>query len=440
MRTRPFKPGFKSIKFFFVTLFILTLVLTLMQQTPLLAVNLRNHPIAAKILEHAKKTGVNASLFGGTARDILMNEAINEDDEYDILLPPDFIENELTLEQRDFIKSTEKITGGKNRCHFIYPQGRESFKKLYSIGGLSINKIVISSNLKIIDRNNGISDIRKKLLRHIPGADIYWPSFLPVFDVLRGIRFLSQYKGYNLDPMTSRYYRESVKKVMDDSILTHRILTIFKNISQGKQHSDNFPGTGKDFIRTKVQIRSIKKRLDKIFDCAIDPKKAELLLEKFNLKTYFKRLRWPEKDYIVAKMNPNRFNKPEKISPAALAVSNTQGNTSDNAFNDENNFYTDNNMQDSSGIDSQNYDTSSGTESSFERKMQNRFSDNDSNYSNDTDGTDDSTELADERFDVYKNDENTDATDQYNSPEQNEDNFVDPFEDIDFEDFDLEDF
>jgi hypothetical protein len=248
----------------------------------------------------------------------------------------------------------------------------------------------------------------------VPGADNYWPSFLPVYDVLRGIRFLSQYPDFTLDPMTSKYYYQAVDKFLNDSRLILRILTIFKNISQNKQHSDKFPGNGKDFIRTKVQIRSIKKRLDKIFDYAVNPEKAEKLLEQFNLINLLKRLRWPEKDYVVSKMDPKRFAKKETPLMARTGFIDISKNK---------------NIPLDIGVPI-NIENIEKPDAPFEQQeLEQQAFVNDTPVQNNWNGT----TKADVKFDVSSSDD-TDTS------SLEDDNFVDPFEDIDFEDFDLEDF
>lgn len=293
--------------------------------TMALTVDLNGYPAILNIFAAARKSGQSISVFGGTSRDILLGSEIGEGDQFDILLPGEFSEGELTLEQRAFLEAIAKAAGGMKKCHFIYAKGRETFTKLYSVGGLSLNKIVISMDGKVMDRHGGLTDLQKKTLRHVPGVNSYWPSFLPLFDVLRGIRFMTQYPELNLDPGTMRYYVDSVRQVESDRALKGKILAIFKNVAQGLPHAQGFPGDSKEFVTTKVQIRGIKDRLDKIFMFAQDRDKAERLLEEFGVATFLKGIRWPEKDYVVSKMDPARFKNfgkyagADKVAKAAAA-------------------------------------------------------------------------------------------------------------------------
>lgn len=282
-----------------------------------LTVDLSTYPEILKIFAESKKSGQNISVFGGTSRDILRGEKISEADQFDILLPSDFTEGELTLDQRAFLDRLGKAAGEMKKCHFIYSKGRETFTKLYSVGGLSLNKIVISMNGKVMDRHGGITDLQKKTLRHVPGVNSYWPSFLPLFDVLRGIRFMTQYPDLNLDPGTMRYYIDAVRQAEGDHHLKRNILAIFKNVVLELPHAQGFPGDSKEFVTTKVQIRGIKDRLDKIFLFARDRLRAERLLEEFGVASFLRSIRWPEKDYTIAKMDPAKFDNSGKVAKAA---------------------------------------------------------------------------------------------------------------------------
>ncbi|PKK92153.1 MAG: hypothetical protein CVV64_01675 [Candidatus Wallbacteria bacterium HGW-Wallbacteria-1] len=418
-------------------------------------INLSGYPEISELFRISEQYNSRISLFGGTSRDVILGNKIHSHDQFDILLPPDYIEGELNLEQREFIRKITSAAGGQKRLHLIYSKGRESFNKLYAIGGLSINKVVITSDGTVIDRHGGLSDAQRRLLRHIPGVDSYWPSFLPLFDVLRGIRFLTQYRDFNLDPATANYYRKAVSTAANDSEMLRRILAIFKNVAEGQPHARDFPGDSKEFITTKVQIREIKSRLDKIFLFSEHPERSEKLLADFGVMDFLKKIHWPEKDYVVARMDLEKLRgkygltvepKGSTIKTNTLASTNTprqRSTVSATAARSDRKPHNDNtDFAMGLGIPGGNQVTTENQQmaSSDTYAETSNSSGNDSTWPEDDEMVADSSAAAPVEEARVEGETNGSDMAESASDGGQDGGFQDPFEDINFEDFNLDDF
>jgi len=241
-----------------------------------------------KAFEYARNSRIHLAIFGGTVRTVLLGLDIPIWDEYDILLPEEFNREHLSDKHQRFIDNLTTILGGKHKVHLIFARNYDSFKKLMAIGGLSINKMAITCDNRLLDPCRGYEDIKNRILRHIPGKKTYWKSFLPVYDVLRGIRFASNLSplGFKLSPDTTLYY----KKIMKKTLQNKKLIKAFKLLNSGnfKDLHKLFKNNKKQIELLKFQAKEIQERLLKLKYSILDEKLANFLMEKLLVNTFLK--------------------------------------------------------------------------------------------------------------------------------------------------------
>lgn len=314
-----------------------------------------NNPIFKIISKIASQDNIPAYVVGGYVRDLFLNRSINDQD-IDIVVVGNGIE--MATKVAEAANPGTKLTVFKNfgTAMFRYHQHeiefvgarKESYRKssrkpIVEDGTLeddqrrrdfTINAMAISLNEEsygtFIDPFNGISDLKKKIIRTPLEPDSTFSD--DPLRMIRAIRFATQL-GFSIDNKTleaiSRNY-ERIKIVSQERIISelHKIILSktpskgfllldqtnlldiispeLKNLKgvetiNGKQHKDNFHHTLKVLDNISVKTDNIWLRWSAILHDIAKPK----------TKKYIPELGWTfhGHDYIGAKMIPEIFRR-----------------------------------------------------------------------------------------------------------------------------------
>jgi hypothetical protein len=281
-------------------------------------------PLLAEFFQLANEVGFRIGVWGGPPRDMMLTGNPPPADS-DVDLVYDSEELRRALETDGFRKRAKIVKtfvklGARHgprqlrRYSFMnlqpvqgYPQ---SVHRLMRTGGLTLNQVALMSDGTIIQFNNGFRDLRDGLVRYATPRpvgqmisefrDILDPS---PYDVLRAIRFKTQYPGLEWAPGTLETFREIMAAYAPESERTQEIATVYKGL-RGKLRK--WMPRQLNRVIASVSNRSkkhrhshlrpyIEKGFDKLLGHAKDPVEALKWVEELGLDDFANAIGMGEK-------------------------------------------------------------------------------------------------------------------------------------------------
>jgi hypothetical protein len=305
-------------------------------------------PILATLFKMAKDVGFRIGVWGGPVRDLMLTGQTPPKDS-DIDLVYDSLELEKALEEdgfrkrgkilKTFLKLIARHPRKMKRYAFMnlqpvkgYPQ---SVHRLMRTGGLTLNQAALMSDGAILQFNNGFQDLKDGQLRYFAPRpitqmmeefrDLLDPS---PYDVLRAVRFKTQYPSLEWAPGTLEKLHEIMAAYGPESPWTKEIAGVYKGI-RGKlrkwmprKMSQMLASEGgREGKHQHRHLRPyIEKGFDKVIAYAEDPVEALSWIKKFQLDIFAEAIGMGDKIETLRKMAEGKVSRPSRISPLAVEV------------------------------------------------------------------------------------------------------------------------
>lgn len=281
-------------------------------------------PILATFFQLAEDVGFRIGVWGGPVRDLMLTGNPPPADS-DVDLVYDSEELRKALETDGFRKRGRIVKtfvqlaaryGPRQlkRYSFMNLQPVQGFPqsvhRLMRTGGLTMNQVALMSDGSILQFNEGFRDLRDGVVRyHTPRPvgqmiaefrDILDPS---PYDVLRAIRFKTQYPGLKWAPGTLETFREIMAAYAPDSPRTQEIANVYKGLRgklrkwmprQIQRTIASLSNRGKSHRHRHLRPY-IEKGFDKLLSHSAAPAEALQLVEDLGLDAFAEAVGMGEK-------------------------------------------------------------------------------------------------------------------------------------------------